>query len=180
MTHKTQLRYHWSIWDRLIICNVWKSLLIICIPKKVLPSPWHWLVFQSADYTVLFGYRGVFLWGGVGWCDCLSNWGLLLTKIDYIWPMWIITGFCSYKGVYYTQGQTWSDGCDRNCRCEEPSKGLITCTNKWVFYGVWLKIMSNIHDSSSKFIKNMKRRIWWRSMVDLFNSYDNWHLNSFR
>lgn len=72
--------------------------------------------------------------------------------------MWIITGFCSYKGVYYTQGQTWSDGCDRNCRCEEPSKGLITCTNKWVFYGVWLKIMSSIHYNSSKIIKKRTRR----------------------
>lgn len=126
--------------------------------KKVLPSPWHWLVFQSTDYTVLFGYRGVFFLGGGRLLWLFIKLRTLVIQVDYIWPMWIIPGFCSYKGVYYTQGQTWSDGCDRNCRCEEPSKGLITCTNKWVFYGVWLKIMSSIHYSSSKIIKKRTRR----------------------
>ncbi|XP_076113274.1 uncharacterized protein LOC143080959 isoform X2 [Mytilus galloprovincialis] len=40
------------------------------------------------------------------------------------------TGFCAYKGVYYTQGQTWKDGCNLQCRCEDVSKGIYSCTQR--------------------------------------------------
>jgi hypothetical protein len=37
---------------------------------------------------------------------------------------------CVYNGVNYNQGQTWDDGCDRKCRCEDAEKGLYVCDNR--------------------------------------------------
>ncbi|XP_060063144.1 kielin/chordin-like protein [Ylistrum balloti] len=39
-------------------------------------------------------------------------------------------GFCEYKGVYYTQGQTWTDGCQKVCRCEAPERGYFQCSSR--------------------------------------------------
>lgn len=43
---------------------------------------------------------------------------------------WFYAGYCVYKGVYYTQGQTWDDGCDKRCRCEDVMKGYYTCNQR--------------------------------------------------
>ncbi|XP_060567789.1 mucin-2-like isoform X2 [Ruditapes philippinarum] len=45
-------------------------------------------------------------------------------------------GYCVYKGVYYTQGQTWDDGCDKRCRCEDVMKGYYTCNQRCASYPV--------------------------------------------
>ena len=37
-----------------------------------------------------------------------------------------------YKGVYYSQGQTWDDGCDLNCRCEDVMRGYYTCSQRYI------------------------------------------------
>ncbi|XP_071091876.1 uncharacterized protein [Haliotis cracherodii] len=37
---------------------------------------------------------------------------------------------CFYKGKYYTQGQTWDDGCDYKCTCMDASKSFYQCTLK--------------------------------------------------
>ncbi len=37
---------------------------------------------------------------------------------------------CVYKGKYYTQGQTWEDGCDYKCTCMDASKSFYQCTLK--------------------------------------------------
>ncbi|KAJ8302722.1 LOW QUALITY PROTEIN: hypothetical protein KUTeg_019118 [Tegillarca granosa] len=41
-----------------------------------------------------------------------------------------LPGYCVYKGVYYTQGQTWADGCKYNCRCEDVSRGIYACSQR--------------------------------------------------
>jgi hypothetical protein len=38
--------------------------------------------------------------------------------------------FCEYKGVRYTQNQTWEDGCDYNCKCVDAVMGRYECTEK--------------------------------------------------
>ncbi|XP_052816208.1 uncharacterized protein LOC128242861 isoform X2 [Mya arenaria] len=43
-------------------------------------------------------------------------------------------GYCVYKGVYYTQGQTWDDGCDKLCRCEDVMRGYYTCSQRCPTY----------------------------------------------
>lgn len=43
-----------------------------------------------------------------------------------------VVGYCVYKGVYYTQGQAWDDGCDYRCRCEDVMKGYYTCNQRSV------------------------------------------------
>ena len=35
-----------------------------------------------------------------------------------------------YKQTIYKQGDTWDDGCDYVCRCEDESKGIYRCTTK--------------------------------------------------
>ncbi|XP_078338507.1 uncharacterized protein LOC111134355 isoform X1 [Crassostrea virginica] len=36
-------------------------------------------------------------------------------------------GFCVYKGVYYKQGQSWQDGCDKICTCDDVTNNLYSC-----------------------------------------------------
>ncbi|XP_076111939.1 uncharacterized protein LOC143080127 isoform X2 [Mytilus galloprovincialis] len=40
------------------------------------------------------------------------------------------SGYCVYQGVYYRQGQTWNDGCDKRCRCDDVTTGLYSCTQR--------------------------------------------------
>jgi len=56
--------------------------------------------------------------------DCPVNVGVA-TK-----PPVIITGgapACFYKNVYYTQGQSWNDGCSQSCTCTDASIGAYSC-----------------------------------------------------
>ncbi|GFO23768.1 collagen alpha-4(vi) chain [Plakobranchus ocellatus] len=39
---------------------------------------------------------------------------------------------CQYYQAIYFKGQTWNDGCDRRCRCEQ--NGLYTCTERCPTY----------------------------------------------
>ncbi|XP_052233684.1 uncharacterized protein LOC127846468 isoform X4 [Dreissena polymorpha] len=43
-------------------------------------------------------------------------------------------GYCVYNGVYYTQGQTWNDGCAKTCRCEDVMRGYYTCFQRCPSY----------------------------------------------
>ena len=38
---------------------------------------------------------------------------------------------CMYNGKAYTQGQKWSDKCDKNCVCDDAKQGLYTCTDRY-------------------------------------------------
>ena len=38
--------------------------------------------------------------------------------------------YCLYRGVKYYQGQTWDDGCDKRCRCDDATKGYYTCDDR--------------------------------------------------
>ncbi|KAK7115067.1 hypothetical protein V1264_001009 [Littorina saxatilis] len=40
------------------------------------------------------------------------------------------TAVCVYQGVPYRQGQTWTDGCDKVCRCEDGMTGRINCDDR--------------------------------------------------
>ncbi|GAB1606676.1 uncharacterized protein LOC115210527 [Argonauta hians] len=37
---------------------------------------------------------------------------------------------CLYKGHQYYEGQTWQDGCDFNCKCEDASSGFWRCDSR--------------------------------------------------
>ncbi|WAR11991.1 CO6A5-like protein, partial [Mya arenaria] len=40
-------------------------------------------------------------------------------------------GYCTYNGQKYTQGQTWEDGCNFNCICDDASRGHYQCTENY-------------------------------------------------
>ena len=40
------------------------------------------------------------------------------------------TGYCTYKGKQYNQGQRWDDGCQYNCACENGATGFYRCIEK--------------------------------------------------
>lgn len=40
--------------------------------------------------------------------------------------------YCVYGGAQYNQGQTWADGCFLNCRCDDASRGVYTCSERYV------------------------------------------------
>ncbi|XP_060081054.1 uncharacterized protein LOC132560404 [Ylistrum balloti] len=42
---------------------------------------------------------------------------------------------CMYNGVEYKQGQTWADGCDLNCICEDGTTGFYRCSDRCPHYG---------------------------------------------
>ncbi|KAJ8302983.1 hypothetical protein KUTeg_019379 [Tegillarca granosa] len=42
--------------------------------------------------------------------------------------------FCIYNGIPYRQGQTWQDGCDKICRCEDAMTKQITCDDRCATY----------------------------------------------
>lgn len=44
----------------------------------------------------------------------------------FAWP-----DVCMYNGKAYTQGQKWSDKCDKNCVCDDAKQGLYTCTDRY-------------------------------------------------
>ena len=39
-------------------------------------------------------------------------------------------GYCDYKGVHYTKGQTWDDGCKYTCQCIDDGSGQWQCDEK--------------------------------------------------
>lgn len=43
-----------------------------------------------------------------------------------------VAAVCVYNGVNYYQGQTWDDGCDRRCRCEDAVQGIYVCNDRSV------------------------------------------------
>lgn len=42
------------------------------------------------------------------------------------------TAKCLYKGVQYSQGMRWDDGCQYTCICTEAMKGKYVCDEKYV------------------------------------------------
>ncbi|KAK7491400.1 hypothetical protein BaRGS_00017378, partial [Batillaria attramentaria] len=44
------------------------------------------------------------------------------------------TEFCVYKGIPYSHGQTWNDGCDLTCRCEDVVTGQVNCDDRCPVY----------------------------------------------
>ncbi|KAL5022346.1 hypothetical protein ScPMuIL_001501 [Solemya velum] len=60
-------------------------------------------------------------------------------------------GYCVYRGVNYNQGQTWYDGCDYKCRCDDASNALYACSTRCASYQTPLpsscKMVSDPQDS---------------------------------
>ncbi|GFO23765.1 collagen alpha-4(vi) chain [Plakobranchus ocellatus] len=49
----------------------------------------------------------------------------------------VMTGqrdFCVYKTQTYVEGDTWQDGCEYNCQCEDGTLGLYTCRAQCPLY----------------------------------------------
>ena len=63
---------------------------------------------------------------------CLSqNLGpLLYRRFTTYLPTYLLSDRCIYKGVGYTQGQRWDDGCDLECVCENAIYGFYRCNKK--------------------------------------------------
>lgn len=56
-----------------------------------------------------------------------------LKKVVFTYHMIIImyiTDICVMNGKAYTQGQTWYDGCDQVCVCDDGSTGHYTCNQR--------------------------------------------------
>ncbi|XP_041377039.1 kielin/chordin-like protein isoform X2 [Gigantopelta aegis] len=47
-------------------------------------------------------------------------------------PTGLGTNFCVYKGKNYKQHQTWNDGCNYKCTCEDAMKGFYKCRSRCV------------------------------------------------
>lgn len=58
-----------------------------------------------------------------------------------------------YNGKAYTQGQKWSDKCDKNCVCDDAKQGLYTCTDRYSLCDPTLFIcLYFIHENPSQFL----------------------------
>jgi hypothetical protein len=44
-------------------------------------------------------------------------------------PTATVAPLCDYKNKQYKQGESWSDGCQYNCTCEDASLGYYRCRN---------------------------------------------------
>ena len=43
----------------------------------------------------------------------------------------MISDKCTYRdGKQYSTGDTWSDGCSLNCKCEDGSQNKYSCTER--------------------------------------------------
>ena len=40
------------------------------------------------------------------------------------------TGKCVYKGVEYSAGERWEDGCDFTCTCTDALRGHYECVDR--------------------------------------------------
>lgn len=55
--------------------------------------------------------------------------GKIPTVTPYISPT---TDFCVYQGVPLRQGQTFNQGCEKICKCEDAKSGKIACSDRYV------------------------------------------------
>ena len=51
-------------------------------------------------------------------------------KLRFLASLLVLPDHCEYKGQVYGQGETWEDGCDYNCVCEDASTGSWRCVDK--------------------------------------------------
>ena len=57
---------------------------------------------------------------------------MLLFKLSFIDHLILSSEFCVMNGKYYTPGQTWDDGCDKKCVCEDGTTGPhYTCLDRY-------------------------------------------------
>ena len=61
-------------------------------------------------------------------CPCVESKNQSRTKCC-IPIVFAFSDVCMYKGQPYYQGQTWQDGCDHNCYCQDGTIGLWTCSS---------------------------------------------------
>jgi len=61
--------------------------------------------------------------------DCCATPDCGSQLVSTIKPIVFVGGaaFCSYKGQYYTQDQTWNDGCSQSCTCTNADQGMYSC-----------------------------------------------------
>ena len=75
----------------------------------------HWILFHASKHIP-------------------SKWSLshdVSTSLQrQVW-LWC-AGYCEYNGVHYSQDDTWDDGCDYTCVCEDAQNGRYQCTEKSV------------------------------------------------
>lgn len=40
---------------------------------------------------------------------------------------------CVYNGALFKEGESWADGCDLTCTCEDAEKGYYRCNDRYVW-----------------------------------------------
>lgn len=70
-------------------------------------------------------------------CVCVSRMSvcLCMCRSHPLWQCHVVSvclcaAMCSYKGMTYTQGQKWDDGCDYSCECVDEKTGRYVCNQK--------------------------------------------------
>jgi hypothetical protein len=38
---------------------------------------------------------------------------------------------CVYNGALFKEGESWADGCDLTCTCEDAEKGYYRCNDRY-------------------------------------------------
>ena len=71
---------------------------------------------------------------------------------------------CFYKGVLYSQGENWQDGCAFNCTCEDGTTGQYFCIDQSVLFLItlmvfvhWLKTLYSMCVQDNDVVKRCKR-----------------------
>ena len=64
--------------------------------------------------------------------DILTLFGqsFYLQRIKYNCSHSFLLELCVMKGVQYTKGQKWDDGCDKTCVCDDDTTGHYTCLDR--------------------------------------------------
>lgn len=63
---------------------------------------------------------------------CMGWWRDILISMPTVILVWNLTGQCMYNGVPFNEGQTWNDGCDLKCSCENGTTGYYRCSDRLV------------------------------------------------
>ena len=56
---------------------------------------------------------------------------IMMMMLMVMMMMMMISDKCTYRdGKQYSTGDTWSDGCSLNCKCEDGSRNKYSCTER--------------------------------------------------
>ena len=78
-------------------------------------------------------------WGG-GRCRPVGHCLCMVYKLRYA-PAAAPRQTCVYNGVPYHTGDTWDDGCDLRCRCEDETNNVYRCDQRYSSFLVSVAVL---------------------------------------